>query len=200
VVPLELPGVIGVTAVGNTRQVDGNDDPDEYLKSYYSAYGVGVAEVTAPGGDFFYGRGTEAVNGLVLSTWPSEIPCGRNVTEDPPPAAGPSVYCYLQGTSMAGPHAAGVAALIVSRHGDLGSPQNGKMRPGAVAAYLQQTADPQPCPTELPAQGAPGSSRANTPYANSTRPDGSLQECQGGEGYNSWYGSGQVNALSAVTG
>ncbi len=200
VVPLELPGVVGVTAVGNTKQVDGNDDPDEYLKSYYSAYGVGVAEVTAPGGDFYYGRGTEAVNGLVLSTWPSERACGRSVKEDPgtPPGAA-TTYCYLQGTSMAGPHVAGVAALIVSRHGDLRNPQNGTMRPGAVAAYLQQTADPQPCPTELPSQGAAGTSRANTPYASSTRPDGSPQECQGGEGHNSWYGSGQVNALSAVT-
>jgi subtilisin family serine protease len=181
--------------------VDGNDDPDEYLKSYYSAYGVGVAEVTAPGGDFFYGRGTDGQPfGLVLSTWPSTIPCGRNVTEDPPPVGGANVYCYLQGTSMAGPHAAGVAALIISRYGDLDNPQNGKMRPGSVAAKMQQTADPQPCPTELPLTGAPGSSRATIPYAAATRPDGSPQECQGGEGYNSWYGSGQINALSAVGG
>jgi len=199
-VPLELPGVIGVTAVGNSRQVDGDDDPNDYLKSYYSAYGVGVADVTAPGGDFYYGRGTDGQPfGLVLSTWPSEIPCGRSVKEDPgTPPFGATAYCYLQGTSMAGPHAAGVAALIVSRFGDLKNPQNGKMRPGAVQQYMQHTADSQPCPTALPLQGAPGSSRANTPYANTRRPDGSLQECQGGPGYNSWYGSGQINALRAV--
>ena len=201
VVPLELPGVIGVTSVGNTKQTDGNDDADEYLKAYYSAYGVGVAEVTAPGGDFYFGRGDEGQPfGLILSTWPAEIPCGRNVTEDPPPAAGLSVYCYLQGTSMAAPHAAGVAALIISRYGDLDSPQNGKMRPGAVAAKLQQTADPQPCPTALPSSGAPGSSLEGVPYSAITRPDGSPQECQGGEGYNSWYGNGQINALTAIGG
>jgi lantibiotic leader peptide-processing serine protease len=90
------------------------------------------------------------------------------------------------------PHAAGVAALIISRFGDLDSPQNGKMRPGAVAAYIQQTADAQPCPTALP----PG-------YEAFTRPapegvDGAPQECQGGPGHNSWYGAGQVNALRAV--
>ena len=201
VVPVEVPGVIGVTAVGNTQQTDGNDEPREYLKSYYSSYGVSTADVTAPGGDFYYGRGTEGQPfGLVLSTWPAEAPCGRSVKEDPgTPPGGATTYCYLQGTSMASPHAAGLAGLIVSRYGDLDNPQNGKMRPGAVEALMQKTADAQPCPTALPLQGAPGSSRANTPYANSTRPDGSPQECQGGEGHNSWYGSGQINALNAVT-
>lgn len=199
VVPVEVPGVIGVSAVGNTKQVDGNDDPNDYLKSYYSSYGVGKVDVTAPGGDFFYGRGDEGQPfGLVLSTWPAEIPCGRN-RQDPPPGGGTAVYCYLQGTSMASPHAAGVGALIISVFGDLRNPQNGKMRPGAVEQYMQHTADAQPCPSELPLTGAPGSSRANTPYlVGAPRPDGSQQECQGGEGYNSWYGSGQINALRAI--
>ena len=72
--PVEVPGVIGVSAVGSARQVDGNDDPNDFLKSYYSSYGVGVTEVTAPGGDFYYGRSADSVNGLVLSTWPADKP------------------------------------------------------------------------------------------------------------------------------
>jgi subtilisin family serine protease len=190
VIPVEVDGVVGVSAVGNTRQTDGDDDPNDYLKSFYSAYGVGVTEVTAPGGDSIFGVTPEAVNGRVLSTWPQEIPCARREVDV---TMGGSTYCYAQGTSMASPHAAGVAALIVSRYGNLKGQQNGKMRPGAVSAYVEQTADPQPCPTELPVG-----------YAAFTRPapegqDGAPQECQGGPGNTSWYGSGQVNALRAVT-
>jgi subtilisin family serine protease len=98
-------------------------------------------------------------------------------------------YCYQQGTSMAGPHAAGVAALIVSRYGDTSNPQNGKMRPGRVASLLSQTADAQACPNTLP----PG-------YLDITGVNsGAEQECQGGSGHNSWYGNGQVDAFNAVT-
>ena len=186
VVPVEVSGVIGVTGTGNRRQVDGDDDPNDYLKSFFSAYGVGVADVAAPSGDSVFGITAEAPNGRVLSTYPLELPCTRPVRDDT--GVGPAAYCYLQGTSMASPHAAGTAALIISRFGDLDNPQNGKMRPGAVEQYLQHTADPQPCPTELPAG-----------YLEIfTRPGGEPQECQGGPGKTSWYGSGQINALSAV--
>ena len=57
-----------------------------------------------------------------------------------------------------------------------------------MAAYLQQTADPQPCPDALPAG-----------YDTFTQTDGSQQTCQGGPGHNSWYGNGQVDAYNAVT-
>ena len=175
-VPVEVPGVVGVSANGSTEQDDRDGDVD-YLKSYYSSYGVSAVDVVAPGGDRIFFT-PEAVNGRVLSTWPVDRPCAV-----PGPAPG---YCWAQGTSMASPHAAGVAALIVSRYGDASTPH---MRPGQVAALLSRTADPQPCPTALPAG-----------YEAFTQTSGEPQECQGGPGHNSWYGSGRVDALSAVTG
>ena len=197
VIPVEIPRVIGVTAVGNARQTDSNGNPiGGYLKSFYSNVGVGVTQVTAPGGDSLFGRTPEAPNGRVLSTWPPNIPCSRSVKE---PVSDPNeptaVYCYLQGTSMASPHVAGVAALIVSRFGDLKSPQNGKMSPERVKAYLDQTADPQPCPTFFPL----GFAGFVFQEVGAGTESGLFAACQGGPGYNSWYGNGQVNAFNAVT-
>jgi lantibiotic leader peptide-processing serine protease len=200
VIPVEIPGVIGVTATGDFQQTDGDSDATDYLKSYYSSYGVSAADVTAPGGDFYWGRSARATNGLVLSTWPAYIPCGRNVQV---PTGNPTYpiawYCYLQGTSMASPHVAGVAALVVSRYGDLKTPQNGTMRPDQVKAYIDQTADPQPCPTAFPL-AAPGTSRAGQPYLSYLNAlSGAVQSCQGGPGHNSWYGNGRADAYNAVT-
>ena len=193
VIPVEIPRVIGVTAVGNARQTDQSGNPiGGYLKSFYSNVGVGVTQVTAPGGDSVFGRTAEAPNGRVLSTWPPNIPCSRSVRE---PISDPNeptaVYCYLQGTSMASPHVAGVAALIVSRFGNLNNPQNGKMSPERVKAYLDQTADPQPCPAFLPP--------TYESFFGTGTESGLFAACQGGPGYNSWYGDGQANAFNAVT-
>jgi lantibiotic leader peptide-processing serine protease len=203
VVPVEIPGVIGVTATGSFEQGTNAGSYPDHLKAYYSSFGISTADVAAPGGDFFFrnlANPSAAIFGLVLSTWPASQPCGRNrqePTQDPTyPTA---VYCYLQGTSMAGPHVAGLAALVISRFGDLSTPQNGKMRPNQVEQIITQTADPQVCPTTLP--NATSGSQTGRPYAQFLGTEsGAVQECQGGgSGHTSWYGAGEADALAAVT-
>ena len=164
VVPVEVPGVVGVTANGNLQ-----------LKSFYSSYGVGSAQVVAPGGDSVLQRTAAAANGRVLSTWPASLisGCRRKVFD------GAATYCYAQGTSMASPHAAGVAALIAS---------TGVTSPGAVIAQLQNTADHMACPADL-------SIYAFFPAVD----NGAPQTCIGDLGYNSFNGHGQINALSAIS-
>jgi subtilisin family serine protease len=177
VIPVEVPGVVGVSATGSTQQTDGDSSPD-YLKSFYSSLGVGVTQVAAPGGDSLF-RTAASVNGRVLSTYPANRPCTRKVVDQG------ATYCYLQGTSMASPHAVGVAALLISVFGH--------MAPGKVKAYLTQTADPQPCPTALPLLPV------DYTVIGAGTQTGKFYPCQGGPGNNSWYGSGQVDALNAVT-
>jgi subtilisin family serine protease len=90
--------------------------PNRELASY-SNFGVGKNDVAAPGGNGTTGDCTTTV----LSTIPGAYGC-------------------FQGTSMASPHATGVAALIVSQFGTLGSDGDVKMSPQAVESRLQQSA------------------------------------------------------------
>ncbi len=92
-------------------------------KAGYSNYGSGPNDVAAPGGNGTTGDCTKTV----LST----IPGG---------------YLCIQGTSMASPHAAGVAALIVSQFGTLGADGDVKMSPTRVEQYLQSTSVDQGLP------------------------------------------------------
>jgi subtilisin family serine protease len=204
VIPVELPGVIGVTATGSMVQDTSEGDYPDNLKSYYSSFGMSTADVAAPGGDFYFrgsDPGAQAVQGQILSTWPADKPCTRSRQEPTgDPTYPTAMYCAIQGTSMAGPHVAGLAALVISRYGDLNTPQNGKMRPTQVEQIISQTADPQACPETLP--NANSGSLAGRPYGVGIfagSQSGAPQECTGNGGHTSWYGQGQVDALAAVT-
>lgn len=197
VVPLEVSGVVGVSATGSTKQGTSAGEYPDNLKAYYSSFGVSAVDVTAPGGDrrFFT---PESGNGRVLSTYPLAKTCTVPPKDPQDPTEPLAGYCYLQGTSMAGPHVAGIAALVVSRYGRADA-SGARMPPGSVAARISQTADPQACPDPdtLPTQ--PGT--PPRPYLSFTGfNSGAVQECQGGAGHNSWYGNGQADAANAIGG
>ncbi|HYG12022.1 MAG TPA: S8 family serine peptidase [Pyrinomonadaceae bacterium] len=177
-VPGELPGVIGVSATGYFN-----------IKASYSNYGVGKTDISAPGGDFGV-QATSAANplggGSVLGAWAQEV-------------FGPNAYAFASGTSMACPNAAGVCALIISQYGDFTADNSKKlhMSPQQVEAYLQQTANNQPCPE-------PREVNFFTVFPIGTLPAGTQveaanQRCQGDAGYNNFYGKGIVDAFKAVT-
>ncbi len=158
VLPAELPWVNTVSAVGPQKRL-----------SFYSSYGNSKVDVTAPGGS-----SDQAPNpfGRVLNAWSStaDFTAGGNPTrtvEDCTPTC--VYYAWIQGTSMASPHAAGVAALIRSADPDL--------PPTAVEARMQQTAMAMYCPEGD--DRCLGSSNAN------------------GNPQTSFYGNGLVDALAA---
>jgi subtilisin family serine protease len=150
--PAEAPGVVTVSALGTMR-----------LKSYYSSYGQGVVEVAAPGGDTR--QPNPAVSTIANAVLSSVINTATHVNG----------WGYLQGTSMASPHVAGVAALALSAHPYL--------QPGSLVSFLERTADALPCPEGV--------------YNPRPGLDQYLAQCTGGA-KNSFYGAGEVNAFNAV--
>ncbi|MER6371218.1 S8 family serine peptidase [Streptomyces mirabilis] len=145
-VPTQLPGVVTVASTGVTS-----------AKSYFSSYGKGVIDVAAPGGDKYQIPDTPSKNGRILSTMPN------------------NQYGFLQGTSMATPHVAGVAALLKSKYP--------WASPAQLQALLKAEADNPGCPT--------------APYDGNG--DGVVDAtCVGGKHVNGFYGAGIVNALRAV--
>lgn len=184
-VPAESDGVISVSAVGPSGR-----------KAIYSDYGVEQTDLAAPGGDALDGKGTAAATRSILAAAPEHVlraagridakgePKGADVVKDC--ADGTCAYYqYLDGTSMASPHAVGVAAIIVSR---FGKPGKGglELDPATVEKLLYKTATQKPCPT--PRQ-----------YVYKLFGQLETHQCEGDRADNGFYGHGIVDAYRAAT-
>lgn len=195
--PTEGPFVIGVSSVGPSSK-----------KSDFSNYGTEQISVAAPGGWSRDGFGTPTYRtsaNLILSTYPKKVLQEDGLVDaDGNVVAGAQgqvykqctadgrcgYYQYLQGTSMASPHAAGVAALIVSRYGRPDPAHRGTLGldPATVESILLKTAAEHACPVP-----------ALQTYTNEGRPAEFNALCVGDTNFNGFYGHGIIDAYAAVT-
>ena len=209
--PSEAPHVLDVSSVG---PVNPASSPYP-RKAFYSNYGVEQIVVAAPGGDsreFFGTPQYNAPENRILAAYPlnvaqacgevdaNGVPNGTTLCDpnNPGTVVARSVplvrncangvcalYQWIQGTSMASPHAVGVAALIVSEKGKRDSANGGvTLSPDKVEQVLRRTATDTPCP-------------AQEPFVYPSNPGVFDATCVGTPAFNGFYGDGIVNALAA---
>jgi subtilisin family serine protease len=194
-VPTEARGVIAVSSTGISKR-----------KAYYSNYGTEQTEVAAPGGDA-YDTPDETLDprAEILAAYPKSLAVLKNQLEpDGTPKAGSGIirdctsanvcgyYQYLQGTSMAAPHAVGVAALLISRYGHSDGHDGWTANPSRVTQLLYRSSTHQACPEPRLFHYE----RILTTGAVRTTD----HLCEGTASFNGFYGHGIVNAYSAVAG
>ncbi len=193
--PTEGKGVIAVSSVGPSGK-----------KSDFSNHGLEQNDVSAPGGffrDFIGTPQNRTPENLILGPYPKNVALANG---DVDPVTGDSLtpfviaqcsapgidncayYQLIQGTSMATPHAVGVAALIVSEDGKRDRKHGGlTMDPAKVDKILRKSATDVACPAAVITYAAEG----RTPDFDAP--------CVGTAKRNSIYGDGIVNALRAVS-
>jgi subtilisin family serine protease len=180
IAPAELPGVLTVSATGPI----GYPDYDLWIADY-SSVGMSRVDVSAPGGDYF--RATGTVNDAILAALSSTGDPVNSIWDffdfletSVPGYEGMTTldqgfrYAYLNGTSMASPHAAGVAALVKEMHP--------KWSPGAVKAAVQRSAQQLNCPADW------------EPLSEGDE----RERCYGDDGRTSFFGHGLVDAEAAA--
>lgn len=198
--PVEGPHVLGISSLGPST-----------TKSDFSNYATDLTsdeiELSAPGGWFRDGFGTPSYRtnenmilstvSLVSLTDTGEVDENGNITPvgeangvmkqcDAQDRCG--YYAWYQGTSMAAPHASGVAALAVSAHGSMDHLgwRGLTLEPDSVRSLMMDSATDTACTTDVQS------------YVREGRSAEFDAPCVGTADFNSFYGDGIVNALGVV--
>ncbi|UOR05311.1 S8 family serine peptidase [Hymenobacter aerilatus] len=125
-IPADATGVISISSTGPMGWALNPLTTNLDRFASYSNYGTSAVDFAAPGGDFAY-PGNELVvfRGVRQYVWALDMVLST---------AKNGGYTWMAGTSMAAPHATGVAALVIGKNG-------GQMDPARVKAVLRASAD-----------------------------------------------------------
>jgi subtilisin family serine protease len=159
---IHLPGdAQGVISISATAPIGWATAPEttflDNLASY-SNFGRSVIDFAAPGGDVQYpGNENCTIAGLTRPCWVFDLVF----------STGNNGWYWSAGTSMAAPHAAGVAALIIGANGG----EMSRRRTSGASCAAPPTASPGPAtqPSTAPGASTPPTA-SNSPFRTEDRP------------------------------